>query len=115
MNNHIFRSKFGTVDYDYEKLRGCCGAAVVFSVDFRFKRGQKEDLFKAFNKHILTYKANFNLARPKVIMSDKVGGDIYDFCTFNNWLEGTRTYNIKSGNHVILFEMDRDPASVRKV
>ena len=99
----------GVVRYRVKKLDECCGVAVVYSVIFYPAPRKTKQLYEEFQKHLLTYMDDYDLARPKLLIADKVGGDLYNFCIHNGWMQGEETPNPKSGNKVTMFEFDRHP------
>ena len=109
-----FRSVSGNVLYSVSKLPSNCGVAVVYSPIWNIAPGKKEELYKSFFDHLKNAKDIRALSRCKMIMSDEVNGPIDMFCKFfeEEWYEGLRTYNKKSGNHIVVFECDRNPTSV---
>ena len=106
--------KVGSVEFDVDKLWGCCGVAVVYDVSFRpnnYNRAGRIALYEAFYKHITTAGQPYDLNRVKIMMSDSVGGTncIYEFCMeVGGWEYGKDTHNPKSGNDVRVFEVNRE-------
>lgn len=103
----------GVVTFDVDKLDGCCGVAVVYCVRFYPNPRKTKKLYEEFHDYLLNYMGHYDLARPKILIADKVGGDLYKFCIHNEWLQGEETPDPKSGNKVTMFEYDRIPENVR--
>jgi len=105
-----FETPDGYVRFDVTKLPGCCGVAVVHDVSFR-QVNNKERFYRALNNHLKTTTDPFDLDRCKLVMTDRtresMQPSIYDFCTDQEWMEGEHTFNRKSGQDVVIFELSR--------
>ncbi len=105
-----FIGSYGTVLFNVGKMAGCCGVAIVYSVRFHDVYN-KAALYEEFHTFLSTQTDIYDLDRCKVLMSDSVrtstDPSIYDFCTTKEWMVGEPTFNRKSGNQVVVFELSR--------
>ncbi len=105
-----FTSSNGNVIFNVDKMVGCCGVAIVYSVRFH-EVYNKAAFYEEFHTFLSTQTGIYDLDRCKVLMSDSVrtgnGPSIYDFCTTKEWMVGEPTFNRKSGNQVVVFELSR--------
>lgn len=107
IHNLKFESANGIVGFQLQKMLGFCGAAIIGNVYFSYKEGKKIDLFEDFDEHVKTCTTPFDFKRCKILMSDKVGGMVDQFCIYNGWIAGTAKYNRKTKHKVRIFECDR--------
>lgn len=122
----MFECEYGSVEYEFEEMPGCCGVGILYDIDFRpNKRRDIKKLYEAFDDYIfnkptqgngfdIDYNHRDALSKSKLLMSDGVApqGPIYwcsiaAFCRHTGWMEGTARKNFNSGNNVIVFEKDR--------
>jgi hypothetical protein len=110
----------GRVRYRVQKIPHFCGGAVVFAVQFHVNSpayiNRKAQLYDGFNEHLRTAHYNMDIDRCKLIMCDSVNdggthGTIYEFCSHAGWWVGPATHNRKSGNDVVIFELEREVIS----
>lgn len=111
MSRQTFETTNGSVAFNVDKMHGCCGAAVVYSVMWR-RIVDRDAFYKEFHHHLKNATQPFDLDRCKVIMSDAVRKthmpSIYNFClSSDEWAYGDPSFNKKSGNEVIVFELNR--------
>lgn len=106
----VFEGSNGSVQMYVDKMPGCCGVAVVHTVRWVGVKN-KQKLYEEYNNFLKTATNPFQLDRCKIVMTDNDSPDknpsIYDFCTTMGWMEGEHTPNKKSGNKVVLFELNR--------
>lgn len=74
---------------------------------------QFKSLYKEFHNYIVSPQSHgtgqhpYDLDRPCLMMTDFVGGQIYEFCKHNKWKMVKPFYNSNSGNDVVVFTLDK--------
>lgn len=114
-------NQYGSVRATVIMLPGCCGIALVYNVRFRVKGKNRKyihegneykkslnTLHQAFDQMLKNDKEPFHLNRARVLMADRVGGEIDGFVnSVKGWKRGRTIYNPKSCNKTRTYECSR--------
>lgn len=123
----------GKVRFSVSMLKGCCGVGLLAYVGFYIKpdkqyirwnsldgdgmcaphKKQFKSLYEEFQGYIIgpplahDGRYTFDLSRSCLMMTDYVGGQIYEFCRHNKWKMAKPFHNENSGNDVAVFTLVR--------
>lgn len=108
----------GKVHFKIDTWQSFCGGTIIYNVKFDLRENDepcKLRLYKNFLEFLQRDQQVGKLNRSKVFLADKVRKhrfeyetSMYDFCmTFDEFLHGEPMPNPNSGNHVLVFELDR--------
>jgi hypothetical protein len=110
-----FKTKDIAVSYNYCEFPSNCGIIILHNIRFNYitsaecvnRVGMREELFKAFQEHLVNTTGNTNKLVMSGIVREENSIGIYGFCKYNKWHEGQHTFNQNSGNNIVLFEFSK--------